>query len=174
MVLDNNELEGQVPDKVCERHTDGRLERFSTDCKIDHYAKVNCSCCFNCQITGEVCPDLTFNVAVNEDETKRIERIKHKCVELSGEDVCKHNSIPNLAMRWLVEDDKLHLDVTSWDFVQRYTMLIIYFSLGPDGWANKFWLSPNEDECDIPGVTCNVAKKIVSLNFGKYNCLSVN
>ena len=168
MILVENNLDGDVPDKVCENHTNGKLARFSTDCKVDHYARVNCSCCYNCQVTQEACPGVTFDIEMTDDERDRIEKIKHRCVELSGDEVCKHNSFSNLAMRWLVEDDKLHLQVASPDFVQRYSILVIYFSLGPDGWTNKFWLSPNEDECEIPGVKCDdYDKKIQSLNFGK-------
>jgi hypothetical protein len=134
---------------------------------------VACDCCFNCPIS-QVNVDkqsCTVDSDINFDETniegqERTTQIKRKCIELSGDAICQHNTPQNLAMRWLIYDDKLKLDVTSPDFVQRYVVAVIYFSLGPDGWVDSFWLSTNQDECEIPGVICDTNMHIISLEFG--------
>ena len=178
VILDSNKIEGKVPDGVCLLHNQGNLAQISTDCTFDSISKVECSCCFNCPI-GQVkeltaCPsDTTTGFEVgNIEAQERTKKIKSKCIELSGDAVCQHNTPQNLAMRWLIEDDKLQLSVASEDFIQRYVVIVLYFSLGPDAWVDSFWMSPNEDECEIAGVVCDWSKQITALIFREYDFCS--
>ena len=167
---------GEVPIEVCNRHNEGNLAQISTDCKADSTFKIKCSCCFNCPLSKEsssfVCQEDSsksfgaYGVANIEDQ-QRINDIKSKCIELSGENaICHHNTPQYLAMNWLIDDDTWMLEDSSPDFIQRYVIAVLYFSLGPIGWVDSFWLSPKQDECLIIGVECNYeSKKITALNF---------
>ena len=99
-------------------------------------------------------------------------RIKNRILAISGDLLCQHNSPQDLAMKWLISDDKMDLDVSSQAFVQRYTVAVAYFSLGPDGWLKPFWLSPFQHECVIAGISCDLEKRITAINFGKFHVFS--
>ena len=71
-------------------------------------------------------------------------------------------------MRWLANDGKLKLEADSPNFAQQYVVMVIYFSLGPDSWVDSLWLAPNKDECQIPGVTCDSGRNIISLIFREF------
>ncbi len=171
-MLDSNEFSGAVPDAVCTLHNEHALSQISTDCKANDL-KVNCSCCFNCPNsklnTSSVCKMENLFDMNSVDDTSRAQLIKEKCNEISGDTMCQHNSPQNLAMRWLVEDDKWKLNANSSNFVQRYVIAIIYFSLGPTAWVESFWLDPNQDECLISGISCDSERTIKSLDFREYS-----
>ena len=171
--MDSNNIEGKIPQEVCALHTGGLLAQISADCKADNTFKVRCSCCFNCpasQSQPASCPKYsvaTYFGVEEVEENVRAKEIETKCLELSGDKICQHNTPQNLAMKWMIFDDRLRLDITSLDFIQRYAMTVIYFSLGPDAWIDSFWLSPREDECQITGVKCDKEMRITSLNFSE-------
>ena len=171
LILDSNDIFGVVPDEVCERHNSGNLAQISTDCKSNEL-KVKCSCCFNCPNTKEstsyACQTTKIFDVDNFEANNRAQKIRNKCLDISGTVLCQHNSPQNLAMRWLVEDDRLKLDADSPYFAQRYVIAVIYFSLGPDAWVDAFWLAPNQDECQIPGVSCDSERNIISLIFREF------
>ncbi len=171
LLLDSNNIKGAVPEKVCSQRSSGNLINISSDCKEGTQHKVQCSCCFNCpdgQNQDQIsCPDIHV-VAASFGIEAREKEIRSRCIGISGNSVCQHNSPQNLAMRWLVTEDKMNLDVSREAFAQRYTMAVAYFSLGPDGWVQPFWLSPFQHECDIAGISCNLQKRITTINFGKF------
>jgi len=169
LLLDDNLIQGSVPLEVCQRHDKGNLAQIATDCKGGINSKVQCSCCFNCPSltnteSGTVCSAGNLNSS-SSAKARRESKIKSKCIELSGDIVCEHNSPQDLAMRWLIDDDKLLLNADSSDFVQRYVVAVIYFSLGPASWVDSFWLTPTRDECNIPGIVCDSQMRITALKF---------
>lgn len=164
LYLENNNMVGVVPSGLCTRKEKGLLVDFTTDCGIDFNKKVQCSCCDNCGAGVPPSPELT-------DEETRIEAIKGMVTTLSYGVNNVPNTPQNLAMKWIMDDDKQHSNVGSPHFAQRYVIAVIYFSLGGESWIDSFWLSPQQNECDIPGVQCNSAGRITKLEFSKYHNL---
>ena len=83
------------------------------------------------------------------------------------------------AVEWLIGADALYIcpSTNKCTVIQRYTMALFYYSTEGDSWdqcsesdqscANSF-LSPI-DECDWAGITCNPAKCVTEITFGKYS-----
>eukprot|EP00551_Chaetoceros_affinis_P009513 CAMPEP_0203671910 /NCGR_PEP_ID=MMETSP0090-20130426/7570_1 /ASSEMBLY_ACC=CAM_ASM_001088 /TAXON_ID=426623 /ORGANISM="Chaetoceros affinis, Strain CCMP159" /LENGTH=1155 /DNA_ID=CAMNT_0050537095 /DNA_START=55 /DNA_END=3519 /DNA_ORIENTATION=+ len=170
LLLDSNNLKGALPEKICTQRGSGKLVNISSDCKEGTQHKVQCNCCFNCpsgQSQVKVsCPDINIKVTDSAVSETRERNIRDRCNAISGDDaVCQHNSPQELATRWMISDDKMKLDVFSQAFTQRYAMAVAYFSLGPGGWMDPFWLSPIEHECEISGISCDLEKRITAINF---------
>lgn len=157
LFLEHNDIVGTVPLELCNRKSQGLLNAFTTDCGAKTNVLVQCPCCDNC-VPGDL---MTDEEKRKYDITETIKTLSHG-VELI------HNSPQSLAMKWIINEDTQHLTVFSPRFTQRYVIAIIYYYLGGDSWINSFWLSPEQDECDIPGVKCNSVKRITELNFCKY------
>jgi len=158
LYLENNIIVGAVPSGICTRKEEGLLVDFTTDCGTDANQKVQCSCCDNCAVGLPPSPGLT-------DEETRIQAIKGMVTTLSNGVNNVPNTPQNLAMKWIMDDDKQHSNVGSPHFAQRYVIAVIYFSIGGEGWINSFWLSPQQNECDIPGVQCNSVGRITKIEF---------
>lgn len=160
LFLEHNDIVGTVPLGLCERKSQGFINAFTTDC-VGDTVEVQCSCCDNC-VAG-----VTPSLDTMTDEEKRKRQIREKVGTLSYGAELTPASAQSLAMKWIIEGDKQHVTISSPHFTQRYVIAVIYFYLGGESWINSFWLSPTQDECDIPGVKCNAVNRIIELDFCK-------
>lgn len=145
--MDNNQIEGIVPDQLCSRHKSGELAHFRTDC--GEGGKVECECCDSCSNAS------TWSYSQKNTWSK--------LHALSGDSVSDPSTIQYKAVKWILEEDKWHYESTSTFLYQRYVLVLMYYMMGDDSW---FTPDSRTDECKWERVGCNHEGFIEHLEFG--------
>ena len=75
------------------------------------------------------------------------------------------------AFNWIASLDEMQLCPGDDRLIQRYVVVVLYFSTNGGGWNDKTsWLNP-ATECEWAGLTCNLVGEIVGVELSKYPCL---
>lgn len=100
-------------------------------------------------------------------ESRREELVSATLFEVSGSSIRDPSSNQNKALRWILDDDQMNLAHNSTNFVQRYGLMLLYFSLSGDEWDNSNNYCSITHECEWAGTRCNRNKLIESLNLSE-------
>lgn len=68
------------------------------------------------------------------------------------------------ALDWIVNNDRMKIQATDPDLVQRYVVAVLYYSLGGENWPIEGWLTGG-DECHFPGMVCDREGKIIMISL---------
>ena len=71
------------------------------------------------------------------------------------------------AIHWLANIDAQNLSVGDPKLVQRYVMVLLYYSLNGDDWTIENWLYPDTSECEWKGISCSGDGEIMSIILRK-------
>jgi len=85
------------------------------------------------------------------------------------------------ALSWLVLEDTEQISVNSTQFIQRYTLAVLYYAWGGPEWVRSFNFLSSQHECgwfesmddqdgmaSAIGVTCDQRLQVLGLNMGRY------
>lgn len=104
------------------------------------------------------------NMPTYELTDLRVRNITEVLFEITGEMLSEQNSAQNKALTWITEEDSMNLTFSSPNLLQRYTLMVIYYSLAGDQWFEKDGFGSNAHECGWFGVTCkNGILEIINL-----------
>jgi len=73
---------------------------------------------------------------------------------VSGDLILDEGTSQHKALTWILDEDGMNLTHTSRNLVQRYILMVFYYSLSGDNWGNKNGYGTDGHECDWFGVTC--------------------
>ena len=118
------------------------------------------------------------------DAMERLNQVKDVLVDndISSLENLKDPASPQYkALSWIVLEDKEQVDVTSAQFIQRYTLAVLYFAWSGPEWNRPLKFLSNQHECGwfdaikdengeaiAIGVTCDVRLQVRSLNLGTF------
>jgi len=107
--------------------------------------------------------------SICSEPTERKLIIERRIFSISKKGLDVPSSPQTKAMNWIIDDDPIQMNGCSRELLERYSTVVIYFSLGGDLWYSKSkWLS-GESICIWEGVTCDDSGKVNSLNLGMNN-----
>lgn len=98
----------------------------------------------------------------------RVVNITQALLEISGDVVLEHNSSQNKALRWILEEDGMNLTSSSSNLVQRYVMMVMYYSLSGDAWTTNAGYESDEHECTWHGIECRFGS-VELIDLGRLN-----
>ena len=98
--------------------------------------------------------DINVNVNVNVDVNPRVQHITEALLNVSGEVMLQNNSSQNKALQWILEQDGMNLTHDSSNLVQRYTLMVMYYSLVGEEWFTQDGYGSDTHECDWFGISC--------------------
>lgn len=140
LLLENNDLVGEMPSQICSLVTRGHLTTLTSDCTQN---KVYCSCCINCpnQMPDFTPDDGHYNLTPSQT------LVLNKLKQLSGESAVTTEGTPQYqAAQWIMKVDEMDLDANSPNLYQRYTLAMLHFMM-PE--THKCYdMQKDEDECD--------------------------
>ena len=84
----------------------------------------------------------------------RVANITKLIYETSGDVALIDGSAQSRALAWLLYDDELNLVYDSPHIMQRYAMMVFYYSLQGESWIKKDLFASNRHECDWYGIEC--------------------
>ena len=102
-------------------------------------------------------PSLTPSYAPIDPRVANITKFIH---EMSGNAALIDGSSQSRALAWLLHDDELNLAYDSPRIIQRYAMMVLYYSLQGESWTEKDLFASNVHECAWKGVECAVSFEI--------------
>ena len=155
-----------MPNEICKMHEESQLIKLTADCDGNdsnpHF--VECSCCTNCLLPLPVLVSKPLPPSSNKG---RIAQIKEVIGNISPVAISDQFSPQHLAMNWMLSEDKLTSDPTSFRFTQRFVMVVLFFSIGNED-LKKFLLLGTQDVCSVSGIQCNSSGRISKLEFRKF------
>jgi len=143
LYLQQNNILGSIPKSICNLHQKSLLF-LNVDC--DTYpTQITCSCCTNC-----VAKEISKN-----PNPMIISDLRQKLASVTAVNQFSDHDTPQFkALHWLADEDLTAIKSTKLFLVQRYLVVLLYFSLDGDNWSLKNWLAGDESECTFPGVSC--------------------
>jgi len=76
-------------------------------------------------------------------------------LSVSGDVIYDIDSPQNKASRWILYEDEMILTYESSNLVQRYALMVLYYSISGEEWNNNDGYGSEKHECDWYGVGCN-------------------
>jgi len=74
--------------------------------------------------------------------------------QVSGSHIVSDTRSPQYqALKWL-EDSDIYTSKSQYEFIERYILIILYYSTRGPSWRMNNWLSPNLATCSWYGITC--------------------
>jgi len=180
-------IEGTIPEEVCLLTQGYNNLQIQADCSRDKATAVpfiKCDCCkiccdhntHECKAESDEQPSdiddqhTTSTIASNSDvtRTQAMEKLEVEVLhrgatfnEMASDDPRQ------LALNWILDEDGMGLDFNARNFIQRYTLALLAYSLDSQAWgvtgdetvnlrvveSNFSWLS-SVDECSWYNVTC--------------------
>ena len=108
----------------------------------------------------------SFSPLLNNNRSKNITKV---IIDVSGDQIYDPVTPQGQALRWILEYDGMKLIYNSSNILQRYTMMVIFYSLDGSNWFIKKGYGSSQHECNWYGVTecrSNVIKRIYLVNNG--------
>jgi len=104
--------------------------------------------------------DQTHSISPSEIPTfaptfdARTMNITESLLSFTGAIILEADSPQNRALTWILYEDGMNLSHESSNLVQRYTLMVLYFSMSGDHWINKDGYGTDRHECDWYGTRC--------------------
>jgi hypothetical protein len=157
------------------------FDDFAADCKEPN-PEVECTCCTKCcNAEGEDCETPTPpptdaplgpNITASET-TERYSTLVEKLTPISGLGPLQDETTAQYtAVMWLAGSDPAILDLAAIEFdqlVQRYIMVLLYYSTKGDEWTSQEFFLTADTVCDWndrSGVECNTLGLIDVIDLG--------
>ena len=86
-------------------------------------------------------------------------------MKISGEVIWDENSPQSKALNWIISEDNMNLTYTSSNLVQRYALMVLYYSTSGDQWGDNDGYGSDRNECEWFGVECAHFHTLVSLDM---------
>lgn len=104
--------------------------------------------------------------------TKRQQQLDGIVKSISTANALEDTSSPQArARQWLLFDDKLWLNpedgMPDSRVIQRYSLAVLYYSLGGTEWGQNNWLEGEECDAGWVGVFCNNEREVKTVALGK-------
>ena len=80
--------------------------------------------------------------------------ITEKLYIVSGDVIYDIESPQNKALIWILYEDEMYLAHESHHLVQRYVLMVLYYSMLGEKWTKNFGYGSDIDECDWYGIEC--------------------
>ena len=155
--LEGTELQGNVDGIFCLAFRPLVIDYFWADCLEPSFV---CSCCTTCCDDGSDCVDKGATFVVGSPRLEALLEYIGPVVS-SNPDIFKDSTSPQYAaLEWLADEDEWTQDmaiesipVQIW--VERYVLVLLYFSTDGASWENQFhFLTPTSVcEWNVPGET---------------------
>jgi len=97
-------------------------------------------------------PSMMISAAPSFDT--RTKNITEKLFSLSGDAILYTESPQNKALTWILYENGMNLSHESPNLVQRYVMMVFYYSMGGEKWTNSGGYGSGRDECGWYGIYC--------------------
>ena len=102
----------------------------------------------------------------HEDADMRVVNITETLFSSSGQVIFERDSPQNKALTWIIEKDDKNFTSSSLNLVQRYALMVMFYSLTGEEWTDNDGYSSNVNECHWYGISCvnNTVKQIFLAN----------
>jgi len=87
--------------------------------------------------------------------------ITEQLFSVSGDVILEKGSSQNKALKWILYEDRMNLWYGSPNLVQRYVLMVLYYSMSGEKWDNNNGFGSGWDECAWYGVFCTDSKVVV-------------
>lgn len=187
LTLQKTGVYGPMPDAVCQIRSSngGSLQHLESDCGGE-FPPVACTCCSRCfEIESSGASYRTGGAngcsSLNTDERKSA--IVELLEEISGDVLLNAMSPQSMARDFILDDDPLYLCAGSVNLLQRYALVVFYYSTAGDEWnfcsavattsactsdQGKRYLSDSH-ECEWMGISCDDNNMITEIRFSQNN-----
>jgi hypothetical protein len=144
------------------------LSYLEADC-LGSDPEVVCSCCPECAaISG---PTLGPTSGPLDRLNELLEILLVEADLLDRTPLSSPGTFQYQALMWLANDDPANLDfegVSPAELLERFIMVLLYFSTGGDKWSNSIKFLSNSSACEWEGVSC-YSMKMFEINFYSKN-----
>jgi len=90
-------------------------------------------------------------------------------LSVSGGVMMDTGSPQNRALIWILYQDGMNLSHESPNLVQRYAMMVFYYSMSGEEWRNNDGYGTDKHECDFYGVECVSSSKVIKIDLNQNN-----
>ena len=160
-IVFSNNLEGPFDsnNSLCRLRGDGTLRLVWPDCSL----QCPVSCCSKC--------DKNPATANNSMSTKSFEVVnKIQNISVKNPEDSTEQEIRRSALYWILNSDKLEMDISSTQFDERYILSVFYYSLNGSEWyvQDSTWMSSSH-QCAWKGITCDTSLNVIAINLPSNN-----
>ena len=177
--LHGNRLEGKVPEDLCDEKeiSSDSLTTLIFDCMEPPL--VDCDCCSPCvgsstggaAATGAVTSATNINVDGSRLDYLALfgQRGQNIAQVLSGvsDHVYLGGSSCSAAVEWIIKKDKMQLEYTDKNLIQRFVLAMMYYHLDGPNWIYKNFLT-DVSECEWDQIACNENGEVISITLSKF------
>jgi len=97
--------------------------------------------------------------------TARSKNITQILESISGELISINGTAQNKALNWIIYDDKTDLAYNSSRLLQRYAVMVFFYSLSGEDWGCKDGFESEIHECDWYGIYCNLKDQVIEIKL---------
>ena len=187
LTLQHTFVFGQMPEAVCRLRdvNGGNLKHLESNC-AGTFPSLVCPCCSRC-FEQESSTGIAYRTSVEDcsdsTEEERLSAITTKIASISDVTVLQNPISPQARARdFILYTDPLFLCSNSPNILQRYSMVVFYYSTGGPGWnycsadsskictetQGKRYLS-NSHECEWYGSACDDNEFMTEIRFEQNN-----
>jgi len=112
-------------------------------------------------------PSLMLSAAPSFDT--RTKYITETLFTLSGDVILDTESPQNKALTWILYKDGMNLTHESPNLVQRYVIMVLYYSMEGEKWTNNGGYVSDRDECGWHGIYCYPSLNVRRINLENNN-----
>jgi len=85
--------------------------------------------------------------------------------DYSGLIMLEENSPQHQALAWILHEDEMRLTHTSPNLLQRYSLMVMFYTLSGQDWKNKDGYGSDQHECLWFGVMCSDNQKVIRIEL---------